>query len=106
MKLAAALDDRLIIWWMDGVRYGVVDAQAEPLYGMKIGLFQRYFQQPGGFWKLAMFAVISLSLWHAAHRLRITAHDFGLRRDALVAALVYLLATLGTVASAVYLLRI
>ncbi len=55
MKLAAALDDRLVIWWMDGVRYGVVDSQAQALYGMKIGLFQRYFEQPGGYWKLAMF---------------------------------------------------
>ena len=58
------------------------------------------------FWKLVIFAVISLSLWHVAHRLRITAHDFGLRSDALVAAVVYLLATLGTIASVVYLLRI
>jgi hypothetical protein len=55
MKLACALDDRLVIWWMDGVRYGVVDSRATPLYGMKVGIFQRYFQQPGGFWKLAMF---------------------------------------------------
>ncbi len=57
-------------------------------------------------WKLVMFVFISLSLWHAAHRLRITAHDFGMRSDALVATVVYVLATLGTIASAAYLLRI
>ncbi|HJP05804.1 MAG: hypothetical protein CL799_07550 [Chromatiales bacterium] len=55
MKLAGALDDRLVIWWMEGVRYGVVDSFSRTLYGMKIGLFQRYFPQPGGYWKLAMF---------------------------------------------------
>jgi hypothetical protein len=55
MKLSAALDDRLVIWWMDGVRYGVVESRAQPLYGMKVGIFQRYFKQPDGYWKLAMF---------------------------------------------------
>ncbi|MDP6436809.1 MAG: DUF1838 family protein [Gammaproteobacteria bacterium] len=55
MKLAGSLDDRLVIWWMDGVRYGVVDSMARPLHGMKIALFQRYFEQPDGYWKLAMF---------------------------------------------------
>jgi hypothetical protein len=55
MKLAGALDDRLVIWWMDGMRYGVVESRAQALYGMKVGIFQRYFKQPDGFWKLAMF---------------------------------------------------
>ena len=55
MRLAGAMDDRLVIWWMDGVRYAVMDSEATPIYGMKVGMFQRYFRQPGGFWKLAMF---------------------------------------------------
>jgi hypothetical protein len=55
MKLAGALDDRLVIWWMDGTRYGVVESHAKALYGMKVGIFQRYFEQPDGYWKLAMF---------------------------------------------------
>jgi hypothetical protein len=55
MKLAGALDDRLVIWWMDGMRYGVVESRAQALYGMKVGIFQRYFKQPDGYWKLAMF---------------------------------------------------
>ncbi|MDH3741963.1 MAG: fumarate reductase subunit D, partial [Hyphomicrobiales bacterium] len=29
--------------------------------------------------KLVLFAVIFLSLWHAAHRLRMTLHDLGIR---------------------------
>ena len=31
--------------------------------------------------KLAFFGIILLSLWHAAHRMRITVHELGLRVD-------------------------
>ncbi|MDH3977414.1 MAG: DUF1838 domain-containing protein [Gammaproteobacteria bacterium] len=55
MRLAGSLDDRLVIWWMEGIRYGVVDARATALYGMKVGMFQRYFKQPDGSFKQAMF---------------------------------------------------
>lgn len=58
------------------------------------------------FGKLFLWGVISLFLWHAAHRLRVTLHDFGLRQDGLVAVLVYLGAAAGTLLSAVYLWRI
>ncbi len=47
--------------------------------------------------KVIIFVVLFLSLWHAAHRLRITAHDFGLRADGLVMWLFYTLAVLGSV---------
>lgn len=62
----------------------------------------------GGHWlgKLILFGVITLFLWHAAHRLRVTLHDFGLRADALVAWVVYLCAAGGTVFACVFLLRI
>jgi fumarate reductase subunit D len=56
--------------------------------------------------KLIIFGVILLSLWHAAHRLRVTVHDFGIRADTLVAYIVYGLAGLGTLMTLVYLLRI
>ena len=59
-----------------------------------------------GFWKLVMFVFITLSFWHAAHRLRVVAHDFGMRSDGLVATVVYLFAAAGTLVAAVYLLRI
>ena len=59
-----------------------------------------------GIGKAALFGIVFLSLWHAAHRLRITLHDFGVRSDALVAAVVYLLAAAGSVAGAVILFRI
>ena len=61
-----------------------------------------------GWWlgKLIIFGVILVSLCHAAHRLRVTMHDFGVRADTLVAYIVYGLAGLGTLMTLVYLLRI
>ena len=53
--------------------------------------------------KISLFIVISLSLWHAAHRLRVVFHDIGVRRDQLVAKAVYVVATVGTVLAAYYL---
>jgi fumarate reductase subunit D len=44
-----------------------------------------------------IFVVLGFSLWSAAHRLRITFYDFGLRQDSLVAAVVYLAAAIGTI---------
>jgi fumarate reductase subunit D len=56
--------------------------------------------------KLFLLTVIALFLWHAAHRLRVTLHDFGLRQDTIIAAVVYLVAAAGTFVSVLYLLRI
>lgn len=56
--------------------------------------------------KLIIFGVILVSLWHAAHRLRVTLHDFGVRADTVVAYAVYGIAGLGTLMTLVYLLRI
>jgi len=56
--------------------------------------------------KAGLFVVISLSLWHAAHRLRVVFHDFGVRMDKAVANAVYLVAIIGTVMTAFYLYRI
>jgi fumarate reductase subunit D len=56
--------------------------------------------------KVLFVVVIFLSLWSAAHRMRITAYDLGLRADAFVAALVYLAALGCTGAAIYYLLRI
>lgn len=61
-----------------------------------------------GHWlaKLALVGTVFLSLWSAAHRLRITCTDLGLRADRLVATIVYAGALAGTGASVLYLLRI
>jgi fumarate reductase subunit D len=56
--------------------------------------------------KACLFVVIFLSLWHAAHRLRVVFHDFGVRKDKAVAFAVYLVAFIGTVMTAFYLYAI
>jgi len=61
-----------------------------------------------GHWlaKLAMAGVVFLSLWSAAHRLRITCYDLGIRADSVVATIVYAGALAGTGAAVVYLAQI
>jgi len=56
--------------------------------------------------KACLFIVLFLSLWHAAHRLRVVAHDFGIRKDALIASAVYTVAAIGTLLAAFYLVTI
>jgi fumarate reductase subunit D len=56
--------------------------------------------------KLALFGIVFLSLWHAAHRFRTTIHDFGVRARARVALLAYAVAAVGTVATIAFLWRI
>lgn len=47
--------------------------------------------------RLIVFGILFLSLWHAAHRMRITVHDFGLRSDGPAAVVFYGVAAVGTV---------
>ncbi|HAO33440.1 MAG TPA: fumarate reductase subunit D [Candidatus Competibacter sp.] len=56
--------------------------------------------------KLIIFGVITLSLWHAAHRFRITLFDFGVRADLVVATILYMIAAIGTVSTIFSLLSI
>ena len=56
--------------------------------------------------KLVLFGIIGFGLWHAAHRLRSCAHDFGIRADTSVAVVLYALASLGTLLTIIALLRI
>ena len=61
-----------------------------------------------GHWlaKVAVAGVVFLSLWSAAHRLRITCYDLGVRADTAVATIVYAVALAATGASVLYLARI
>jgi fumarate reductase subunit D len=59
-----------------------------------------------GIAKVAIAGVVFLSLWSAAHRLRITCYDLGVRADRQVAALVYAAALAGAAAAVLYLIRI
>jgi len=58
-----------------------------------------------GHWliKLVAIGVVFVSLWSAAHRLRITCYDLGVRADAFVATVLYAVALIGTLAAAVFL---
>ena len=56
--------------------------------------------------KLILFGLIFMMVWHAAHRLRITAHDFGIRADMAVAVVCYATAGLVSVLTAVFLLSV
>ena len=53
-----------------------------------------------------LFVVLFFSLWHAAHRLRVVFHDFGVRSDTAVASLVYLVALVGSLLTILYLYKI
>lgn len=56
--------------------------------------------------RLGIVVVVFMSLWSAAHRLRITCYDLGVRADTVVATVVYAVAIAGTLACAVFLMRL
>jgi fumarate reductase subunit D len=56
--------------------------------------------------KLVLFGVIFLTLWHAAHRLRMTLHDLGVRSRRVAALACYGTAALGSIAAGFILLSV
>ena len=56
--------------------------------------------------KVFLFAVASLFLWHAAHRIYHALHDFGIRTGVLAWILCYGVAVAGTLTAASALLRL
>ena len=56
--------------------------------------------------KLALFGIISLMLWFAAHRMHTALHGLGLRADMAVAVIGYAIAGIGTIMGAYYLIQI
>jgi len=56
--------------------------------------------------KIVLFGILFLSVWHAAHRLRVVFHDFGIRADGPIAVILYLLASAASVLAAALLLMI
>lgn len=63
-----------------------------------------FAQHPIG--KLILLVIITLPLWHAAHRIFHTLHDFGIRTNAGHAALTYGLALVLSIATVVLLLTV
>jgi len=49
------------------------------------------------FVRFIIFGILFLSLWHSAHRMRITLHDFGIRSDGIVMVLLYGLAAIASI---------
>jgi len=56
--------------------------------------------------KLITFALLFLIIWHAAHRMRITAHDLGIRNDTVVMLICYGVAAAGSLLMLLALLKI
>lgn len=53
-KLRGSVDGSTVMWWMKGVRFGVVDHVVTPMFGMLIGSFQRMRPLPGKGFELNM----------------------------------------------------
>lgn len=53
-KLRGSLDGRMVMWWMKGMYYGVVDDIATPLFSTLIGSFLRLKPLPGKGYELTM----------------------------------------------------
>lgn len=81
--------------------------------GPTLGLFESALQYETmhgfiSYWpiRIILFGILALMLWHAAHRLRVCAHDFGIRADGAVAWVLYGLAGIATLATAMALLTL
>jgi hypothetical protein len=48
IRMRGALDERLVISFLEGVYYGVMEARIRPLYGLSAGLFRQYRARPDG----------------------------------------------------------
>jgi len=48
LQMRGALDERLVISFLEGPYYGVVDSLLTPLYGLSAGLFRQYFAREDG----------------------------------------------------------
>ena len=81
------------------VAFGLLPAEALAYERMLVVV-----QNPVG--KGLVFLAVFMPAWHAAHRLRITAHDFGIRADSAVMAVCYGLAALATVIAVFALFRV
>jgi succinate dehydrogenase subunit D len=69
-------------------------------YEHVLGLVQHPFN------KLVTFALLFMIIWHAAHRMRITAHDLGIRNDTVITLICYGVAAAGSLLLLLALLKI
>ena len=97
--VAAFLVPVLILITCLAVPFGLLPADVLS-YANLLGLMQHALV------KLIVFGVITLITWHAAHRLRITAHDLGIRNDSVVMLICYGVAAASTLLALLALLGI
>jgi len=58
IRMRGALDDRLVISFLEGVYYGVMETRIRPLYGLSAGLFRQYRARPDGGYDYANFELV------------------------------------------------
>jgi len=98
--LAALIGPALVIITGIAVPFGLFFAPDTMSYANMLAFAHNWLG------KCFIFAVVALFLWHAAHRIAILLHDFGVHAVALVKLLAYGGALVGTVVGAYALLRI
>jgi len=60
-KLVYALDDRPVYWWKFGTKYGVVDGEVTPLWGMQVFFVQQVRAQRARDFDVASLEVVFLT---------------------------------------------
>jgi fumarate reductase subunit D len=98
--LAALIGPALVFITGIAVPLGLIFAPDTMSYGNMLGFAHNWVG------KLVMFAVVALFLWHAAHRIAILLHDFGVHAVAAVKLFSYGGALLGTVIAGYALLAV
>ena len=98
--LAALIGPALVFITGIAVPFGVILAPDTMSYANMLALSQHWAG------KCFIFAVVALFLWHAAHRIAILLHDFGVHAVAMVKVVCYGLAFVGTVVAAYTLLTL
>jgi hypothetical protein len=58
IRMRGALDSRLVISFLEGVYYGVMEARIRPLYGLSAGLFRQYRARPDGGYDYVNFELV------------------------------------------------
>jgi fumarate reductase subunit D len=98
--LAALIGPALVFITGIAVPLGLVFAPDTMSYAHMMALAQSWLG------KCILFAIVALFLWHAAHRIAILLHDFGVHAVAVVKVFCYGGALLGTVLAGYALLAI
>jgi len=98
--LAALIGPALVFITGIGVPFGLFYAADTMSYANMLAFAHNWLG------KLFTFAIVALFLWHAAHRIHILLHDFGIHAVTLVRVFCYGSAFVGTVVAAYALLAI